>query len=433
MLRHMHRGIKYGKKLTFNLWGLVAIVVSTSLVGYWIISTMAATQQYSWEAENGQLNAQVKKITDSKASGSSAIEFSTSSGDIPTVSANKAGWNIYDFQSGDISVRSAIRRQKPAFVRWFFSLDRYVRDETTIDKRLRDYEGYFKKADFQDFLSALKENQTTLIVTNSMKDKWYTEYSACSGCNYPDMAKYTPYVDKVEAILKESGVKVIWEPFNEPDLRWGAINATLPSAGATENFATSWKPFDDISKGWANWSGGYGELWAQMHSLTDFTQASGGIVTKYVNEVPLTERWKPYSNFVQSTKWREATALHVDLASFHIYRNNYTSGYAPTAVADYVNRIAEEITNWSNIKGSPMKFYIGEIGPNSGINKGIISNDEAKYLRDVHSALMTDQRTKDLYMGMTAHIFAENDTQIAPWQTTKGWWEPDFDINNLVR
>ncbi|MCE7936271.1 hypothetical protein DYH10_00550 [Candidatus Saccharibacteria bacterium CPR2] len=433
MIHHLKRGIKYGKSMGFNFWSLVIIAITTAIFGYWIISTRAADKPYALEAEDGQLiSSQVKKIYDSKASGSSAIEFSDSS--ISTEGTNKAGWNIYDFQTDSDVIRASIRRQKPVMVRWFFSLDRYVRDETTFDKKLRDYDGYLKSTNFQDFLKALKENQTILIVTNSMKDKWYSEYSACEGCNYPDIAKYSSYIDKLEATLKDAGIKIIWEPFNEPDLRWGALYATLPTAGATENFSTPWVPFQDFTKGWANWSGGSGDLWAQMHQITTFTQASGGIVRNYINEVPFTERWKPYNNLVSSTKWRVATAPYINLASFHLYRNNY-DGYAPGAVTDYINEIASELDNWSQIKGERMKFYIGEIGPNSGVNKGMINADEAKFLRDVHNGLMNDSRVKNEYIGMTAHVFENGDNaanEISIWETRKGWWDSTYDINDIV-
>ncbi len=330
------------------------------------------------------------------------------------------GWNIYDFMSDWPQVHAGIRQQKPSAIRWFFDVDRYIRDETT--GKVRDFDANFTDSSFQDFLKAIKESNATLIVTVSNKGiVWPEEYRACSGCNYPDMLKFTPYIKKVEGYLKASGVNVIWEAWNEPDLRWGSFLNRAPTAGANENFSEAWSPIGNVIKGAASFTGGNGELWRQMHQTTSFPQSSGGIISRYTAE------WPSSAIFVDSTSWIRATAPHVTYTSFHLYQNNYSGG-----VPEYVNKIASDLAVWQQIKGTKIKFYIGEIGKNSGQNLGV-NNTDAQFLRDVHNALSTDTRTKDYYMGMTAHTFSPegNGSLVDMWEPRKGWWQPDFNATDI--
>lgn len=355
-------------------------------------------------------------------------------------SAKKVGWNFYDMQAGWQINRDAIRRQKPTMVRWMLSLDRYVRDEKTIFD-LKTFSFVNKPRDFDaalinnpeiiDFLKALKENNTTLVVSNWLKSAqnwYYPEFSACPGCRYPDIAKYSVYMKKVESMIKAQGVDTIWEPWNEPDLRWGVLTASMPTAGAPENFHNIWSP--TLTNGYGTWwTGGSGDIWKQMHYITSFPQASAGIISNYITDTAI-HTVPP--NRMASTKWREVTAPHISYFSLHLYRNNYETGYSSTAITDYVNRVAGDLAEWNRIKGSPIKFYIGEIGPNSGVNYGF-SDSEAKFLRDVHEALSKDSRVKDSYVGMIAHVFGDDGiTEIDPWETRKGWWQSDYSASDIL-
>lgn len=399
----------------------------------------AASHSY---AKAGDYIVTLTIIDDKGLSSSSTVTIKVKTTDVGYTPSNvkKVGYTVYDSQAAWKINRDAIRRQKPSMVRWILSLDRHVRNENeTFDlksfsfiNKPRDFDAVLiNNADYIDFLKALKESNTTLVVGNWLKTAkswYYPEYSACSGCRYPDIAKYSAYMKKVETMIKAQGVDTIWEPWNEPDLRWGVLTSAMPKAGASENFSTPWTP--NLSNGYGTWwTAGTGELWKQMHYITSFPQASAGIVSRYVsdknvNPVP--------PNYVESTKWREATAPHIRYFSLHLYRNNYEGGYATTAVADYVDRAADEMAQWNKIKGSPMQFYIGEIGPSSGTNFGF-SDVEAKYMRDVHEALSQDSRTKNAYMGMIAHVFGDGGVkEVDAWETRKGWWQPDYSASDIV-
>lgn len=386
-------------------------------------SASGASASHSY-TKAGSYSVTLTVVDDKGLTGSTSITVKVDNPPVasdPTATGKFVGWDIYDFNANMPQVRAAIRRQKPSAIRWFFDMDRYVRDETT--GAVKNYDANFTDQSFQDFLKAIKEVNTTLIVTLSNKGvMWPEEYRACSGCNYPDMLKYTPYIKKFESYIKTSGVNnVIWEPWNEPDLRWGSLLNRAPSAGATENFSQQWVPINNIIKGGVSFSGGNGDLWRQMHQITSFPQASGGIIHSYAAE------WPSSSLFIDSANWIKATAPYVTYTSFHLYQNNYTGG-----VTEYVNKIAGDLALWQQVKGTKLKFYIGEIGSNSGSNYGV-TNTDGQYLRDVHTALSTDPRTKDYYMGMTAHIFApaEDGTRVDMWEPRKGWWEPDFNANDI--
>lgn len=401
-------------------------------------SGTGATVTHSY-AKAGDYVVALKVVDDKGLNSTATVTVKIKAQDVANMTSStiKYGWNVYDGSAWTVNARNAIRRQKPTMIRWFFDLDRYVRNET----KLAFVNGKFQNPpldfdrvlinnpDFIDFLKALKETNATLVVSNWLKgaQNWYyPEFGACDGCRYPDIAKYSVYMKKVEAAIKAQGVDTIWEPWNEPDLRWGALTGSVLGSGATENFHEKWTP--NLMNGYGTfWTAGSGDLWKQMHQITSFPQSSGGIEDNYladraIHTVP--------PNFVGSSKWRQATAPYLSYFSVHLYRNNY-DGYAPTAIADYVDNVARDLADWTRLKGSPMKFYIGEIGPSSGESPGY-SEEEAKFMRDVSDKLSTDPRTKNYYIGMIAHVVKCYDSQIASSDTRKGWWAPDYSTSDIV-
>lgn len=330
-----------------------------------------------------------------------------------------AGWNIYSWQASSGPVLEAIDRQKPGLVRWFVEMDRFLEDETQPFWPSRPW-SWNTDTGFDPFFQALADNDTTLVIALWNKDHWAKSMRACDTCGWPIVEQFSAFARDLDAEADKFGVRVIIEPFNEPDLRWGSLSAAT-NIGATENFTGQW--FVGLPQGYAKYTGGTGYLWQQMHREIDATLASGGIISLYTAEVDLIDRLTgDFPTTSTSTQWIDATAPLVDYTSFH--------RYGLTSVADYVDWVYEQWSIWNARKGFPVPFYIGEIGPTPTGTVGF-TDAEAAVMRGIHQALASDARFAGSYLGMTAHVFS--DTGAAnPWETAKGWWDPAFTVSDVV-
>lgn len=338
---------------------------------------------------------------------------------IPPAIRAAAGWNLYSWQAGYDSVVQAVGRQKPGLVRWFVEMDRFLEDETQPFRPPRPW-SWEADTGFDPFFRALAENDTTLVVALWNKDDWAKSMRACDICGWPKIDQYAAFVQDLHTEARKFGVRVIFEALNEPDLRWGSLSAAT-NIGATENFTGQW--YAGLPQGWAEYRGGTGELWRQMHDVVDAPFASGGIISLYTAEVSFLDRLTgSHPTTAYSTRWIDATAPLVDYTSFHHY------GLAGPA-ADYVEWVYNEWMIWRDRKGFAVPFYIGEIGPTPTGAVGM-TDAEAARMREIHAALAADPRFDGAYLGMTAHVFSATS---APnlWETTHGWWDPAFTTAGL--
>ena len=339
---------------------------------------------------------------------------------VPPPAESAAGWNLYSWQAGNDPVVGAIERQEPGLVRWFVEMDRFLEHETQLFRPPRSW-SWEADTVFDGFFQALADIDATLVVSLWNKDVWAKSMSACPTCAWPKIDAFAAFVQDLEAEVERFGVNVIFEAQNEPDLRWGSLNAAHP--GATENFTTQW--YLGLPQGYAQYRGGTGPLWEQMHHVVESPFASGGIISRYTAEITLAQRLSGnYPRTVESTTWIEATAPLVDYASFHRY------GLANTTVDDYVDRIYDDWSIWKEHKGFAVPFYIGEIGPSSNEAIGFTNADAAK-ARGIHAALDADPRFEGAYLGMAVHAFSNSDAPNV-WETSVGWWDPDFDVSDVV-
>ena len=332
-----------------------------------------------------------------------------------------AGWNLYSWQASSPDVIDAVARQKPGLVRWFVEMDRFLEDENQPFSPSRTW-SWDSETSFDPFFQALADQHTTLVVSLWNKDHWAKSMRACDTCAWPNIDAFAAFVDDLDDEAGKFGVNVIFEAQNEPDLRWGSLNAAT-NIGATENFTTAWN--SGLPQGWAQYRGGAGELWQQMHDVIDAPFASGGIISEYTAEITLSQRLAGnYPRTVVSTRWIDMTAPLVDYASFHRY------GLSNVSVEDYVDWVYDNWSIWNADKGYPMPFYIGEIGPSSTASTGFTNADAAK-MRDINEALATDPRFEGAYLGMIAHVFSSGGAP-NPWETSTGWWDPAFDVAEVV-
>ncbi len=340
---------------------------------------------------------------------------------VPLPAESAAGWNVYSFQANYDSVISAIDRQKPGLVRWFVEMDRFLEDETNPQRPPRAW-SWASGSSFDGFFQTLADNDVTLIVALWNKDGWAKSMRACNTCDWPKIDAFAAFVQDLEAKIASFGINAIFEAQNEPDLRWGSLNAAHHS-GATENFPNQWQ--SGWPQGHARYTGGTGSLWQQMHETINAPFAASGMQSRYVAEITWIQRlFGNYSNNVTSTRWIDATAPLVEYASFHKY------GLANTTVDEYVDWVYGEWSIWKDRKGAAVPFFIGEIGPTSTGVTGF-TNAEAAEMREIHAALDTDPRFEGSYLGMTAHLFSHNDTPF-PWETSLGWWDANFDVSNIT-
>ncbi len=334
---------------------------------------------------------------------------------IPLPAEAAAGWNLYSWQASSNSVVDAIDRQEPGLVRWIVEMDRFLEDETNVFRPPRSW-SWDTDTTFDGFFEALADNDTTLVVALWNKDTWAKSMRACGTCGWPKIDEFAAFVQDLEAEIERFGVNVIFEAQNEPDLRWGSLNAAT-NIGATENFTTPWHV--GWPEGYAQYRGGTGSLWQQMHDVVESPFASGGIISRYTAEITLAERLSGnYSTTNTSTRWIDATAPLVEYTSFHRY------GLLNTTVEQYVDWVYHEWSIWSDRKGSAVPFYIGEIGPSSTGSVEFTNSDAAK-MREIHADLDADPRFEDAYLGMTAHVANLSLTSL-------GWWNPAFDVSDVA-
>jgi len=336
---------------------------------------------------------------------------------VPPPVRSPAGWNLYSWQAQDAAVIEAIGRQQPGLVRWFVEMDRFLEDETQFLRPSRPW-SWDADTEFDPFFAALAANDAKLIIALWNKYDWAKSMRACETCGWPKIEEYAAFVRDLDAEARKFGVSVIFEALNEPDLRWGSLNAAT-NIGATENFTGQW--FAGLPQGWAEYRGGTGALWQQMHEVVESPFASGGIISLYTAEITLAQRLSGnYPTTAFSTQWIEATAPLVDYTSFHRY------GLAEDTPNAYVEWVYNEWSLWRARKGYAVPFYIGEIGPTPTGSVGM-TNAEASRMRAIHAALDADPRFEGAYLGMTAHVFSSTGAP-NPWETSKGWWDPAFNV-----
>ncbi len=432
------------------------------------------------------------------------IEASTPPAPMTSPGSPGTGYVIWDTATWSSDHLAGMVRQKPSIIRWAVSWDRQVADELKHVTNPFDgfrtvswpavepsWHGTSRNTEPDKFFRRLKascysnfggngfnidsepswgsydaKRCTTLVVSqHGVKNTpfdWPASIGACpsgaaSTCHWPDFnsGKLASYMQELYDILRGylPKEKIVWEDYNEADLRWGSkkqTNLFLP--GASMNFNEEWNPLakggNIYDYGTAPYTGGTGANWTKMHQLVKdksgstapITYASGGLVGSY--------NYEPYNASVCPEKpgsngktcvnedWVKATAPLVGYSSYHDYSDNSFMTAGPIndgTKNDFESRISDHLDLWKRHKGSDMPFYIGEIGPSStaviALNKNhaIALAERHAYLQDAAKS----PRTAGKYVGMT-FLGKVGKYTVGPWQTRYGWWDPRFDPDDVV-
>lgn len=341
----------------------------------------------------------------------------------------RAGWCVYDHSAIDAAHFAALRALRPTILRWFVSWDRYH-----LQPRSGGNGGLVAPPDwlngpYREFFeelapSTLNPRGTTLVVQMQVKGpswegdsqpsqnpgtKW-ARWDQFYGRQYPDRfgvaATYGAFVKGLDAALAPMNVDVIWEAWNEADLR-----GQLGASGAAENFLDPWyvNPFN-LFNGvpWYYWSGGAGELW---HSLYQQLPRAGWGTSGLV---------KP--NWVQRT----AQFPEVGYLGLHRY-----FPYGAITATNFVKDIEKMVTAWD--QAAPhlpkRKVFLGECGIGTTVQDTNLQFAATLFRR--HEAL--SQANEDpasplygRYVGTTAHSGGRgvrSTWELDPADPAAAWWQ----------
>lgn len=355
----------------------------------------------------------------------------------PVVSAGspRAGWNVYDQEAIDPNHMTSLRALRPTIVRWLVSWDRYHTQpygggSGGIAPQPNWLGGPYK-AFFEELApSTANPRGTTLVI------QMYVKSSSWEGDNYPSHnpgtkwartdqffgrlypdrfgigPTYGAFVRNLDAVLASLKVKVIWEAWNEADLRTqiGAITAV-------DNFLEPWSvnPFNWVQGiPYFYWSGGAGELWHSLYQqLPGAAWASSGLI-------------KP--------SWIQRTAQFTELS--HVSLHRYYP-YGQITAAKYVKDIEALVTNWD--KAAPhlpkRKVFLGECGLSSLTQNTDLPFAATLFRRHEALSQANENAASPLYgryVGTIAHSGGpdvKKSWQLGPTDPAAAWWQykPQYD------
>ncbi len=425
---------------------------------------------------------------------------------VTTPGSPGTGYVIWDDATWSSDHLAGMQRQKPSFIRWAVTWDRHVADETRHRLELTsqglqwvwppkepNWHGTNRSTESDKFFKQLKascysnyggngfdignetswgsydaKRCTTLAVSqHGVKDlvlyDWPASIGACpspgyfngvqSPCHWPNFSngKLAGYMQELYDILRLylPKEKIVWEDYNEADLRWGSTKqAVMFQEGATMNYTSEWKPSEKTGYGNTSYAGGIGSNWVKMHQMvkdkagssTPITYASGSLVDTYNYEQENAAICPEYTDpkarirLCHNDEWIRATAPLVGINSFHDYGGPTVSGLIDNGTSnDFETTLSTQLDRWKKYKGFDMPFYYGEIGPSSQ-SKTNLTKDESLALVDRHRYMMDatkSPRTASKYMGM-AFLGYVGKYKVDPWRTRYGWWDARFDPDDVI-
>lgn len=337
---------------------------------------------------------------------------------------------MYDHDAVSATHVAALKALRPTILRWFLSWDRYHLQPqgggTGGIAPQPDWLGGPYKGFFSELApSAANPRGTTLVVQMQVKgpnwdgDNWPSQVPGAKwartdgffGRQYPDRfgiePTYGAFVRKLNSVLESLNVSVIWEAWNEADLR-----GQLGVVGAAENFLDPWSvnPFNLFTGvPWYYWSGGAGSLWRSLHQ-----QAPGAA-------------WG--SSGMIMPNWTQRTAQFPEVT--HIDLHRYYP-YGRITAQNYVKDIENLATTWDKAApGLPKrKVFIGECGLESLDQQTDLPFSATLYRRHEALSQANENPASPLYgrfLGTIAHSGGRNGEkmpwQLAPTDPAAAWWQ----------
>lgn len=346
----------------------------------------------------------------------------------PASETPRFGWCLYDNEAIHPAHMAAVRTYKPTILRWFLSWDRHhihpSGGGTGGIAPQPDWLGGPHKEFFKQLLpSPANPLGTTLVVqmqvkSSSWEGDWYpvqnpgTKWARNDrffGRMYPDRfgipATYGAFVKTLDTALRSLGVTVIWEAWNEADLR------STVGPLAAENYLDPWyvNPFNLwMGVPYYFWSGGAGPMWHSLYQqLPTAKWASSGLI-------------KP--NWIQRTA-QFGELNHIDL---HYYRL-----YGQSNAQKYVSEVENLVSKWDNAApGLPKrKVFIGECGLESLNQNTDVRFAATLYRRHVALSKAHTTVTSPLYgryVGTIAHnggVGCKSTWQLPLGDPAAAWWQ----------
>lgn len=255
------------------------------------------------------------------------------------------GWCCYDGELVDTAHLAAVDRLRPDVVRWFCSIDRYVRGEP---KPNVDWAARFGRA-----FDALAAVGSSLVVQWQMKTPTWTAHDAgntvgaaawrastrCGWLLTPD--PWITFCTSLAAEIAGHGIPAVYGAWNEPDWRIGwpwdrPANGANPLAPTVPWQEGRWFGFLPVPPSAPfGWSGGHQKL-AELRSMLPLRWTSDGVSS-----------WSP--------DWLALTAADptVSVIDVHCYQP------AVAAAIDYVGQV---VSKFDESRPDRLPIVVGEYG-----------------------------------------------------------------------
>lgn len=347
----------------------------------------------------------------------------------------RAGWNVYDSDVISPVHMASLRALRPTILRWFLAWDRYHLQPPGGGNGgiapLPNWLASPYKALFQELTpSAANPRGTTLVVQMHAKGgSWEGDmYPAVNpgakwarsdqffGRQYPDRfgveATYGAFVKNLNAALASMNVNVIWEAWNEADLR-----TQFGVRGAAENFLDPWavNPFD-LMRGtpYFAWSGGAGAMWRSLYQqLPNAAWGSSGLIMP---------------------NWVQRTAQFPELNHLGLHR--YLP-YGQVTALNFVKDIENMVTTWDKAApGLPRrKVFLGECGIDPNAQNTDVAFAATLYRRHEALSQANENPSSPLYgryIGTIAHNGGKGTKaswELAATDPAAAWWQYKSDYD----
>lgn len=262
------------------------------------------------------------------------------------------GWAVYDWQFADATHVGAMARLRPSVVRWFVSIDRYVRTGAGSPAAF-PWDFTFGQA-----WDVAASSGTKVIIQLQMKRSdwsggdpgnlvgaalWKAGSRACWPAD-PDRT-WVPFVRQLAAALEARNVNVVgWGAWNEPDwctgwpwqFKNGSQNQPAPVTEWLSNQWLWWQvpPFPPMG-----WSGGFDRL----HQLR--------------TKLPL--RWTSDGVGAISPDWLRLTAADPAVQIIDVH------GYYDVRVGDLMGHIGTVVDAFDHARLERLPILVGEWGENA--------------------------------------------------------------------
>lgn len=307
-------------------------------------------------------------------------------------------WCVYDHELADVRHVGAVRRLRPRAVRWFCSVDRYVKGSAANF----DWEGVFGEA-----LESLARVGTRLVVQLQMKRPDWSAGDAGnvvgaqswrparSGWPQDPDSTWVPFVRRLADAVDRHGFEqpVLWGAWNEPDWRLDWWWAPRPKGGNPLAPVAEWQ--------WGQW------LWWPMPPLPPFGW-TGGHARLADLRARLPELTWTSDGVGGSPEWLALTAKDPTVSVIDLH------GYQDVHISRLITMCATTVEEFDRARPDRLPILVGEWGEDAnGTPMSAEWQARAQILEDELERLYPGR-----VLGVCAHLQGTRDGTSFPalWQ-----------------